>query len=138
MGRGNPDNLRAAAQRKSQATIKRAEAALRTTIKNSEPITFRAIARTAGCSIDFLYGNPDLRRRIERLRTQQQATPAPPATADTNRDGNVIRALTIQLAELRRHHREEIHELRAALAAAHGENLQLRRKLGPRAATKPH
>jgi hypothetical protein len=70
MARGNPDNLRAAAQRKSQATAKRAETALRTMIKNADPITFRGVARTAGCSIDFLYGNPELRRRIERLRAQ--------------------------------------------------------------------
>ena len=133
MARGNPENLRAAAQCKSQATIKRAETALRTMIKNGEPITFRGVARTASCSIDFLYDNPELRRRIEQLRAQQQRKPSPPVTAvDANADSKVIRALTAQLAELRRRHREEVDELRAALAAAHGENLQLRRKLGPR------
>lgn len=130
MARGNPENLRAAAQRKSQATIERAETALRQMIKNGEPITFRGVARTAGCSIDFLYGNPELRRRIEHLRSQQQANPAPAPTNESSADSNVIRALTAQLAELRRRHREEIDELRTALAAAHGENLQLRRKLG--------
>ena len=129
MARGNPDNLRAAAQRKSQATTKRAETALRTMIKNGEPITFRGVARTAGCSIDFLYGNPELRRRIERLRAQQSKPSPPPADTDPNTDSNVIRALTAQLAELRRRHREDIDELRSALAAAHGENLQLRRRL---------
>lgn len=132
MARGNPENLRAAAQRKSQATTKRAETALRAMIKNGDPITFRGVARTAGCSIDFLYGNPQLRRRIEQLRSQQQARPAPTPTGEANTDSAVIRALTAQLAELRRRHREEIDELRAALAASHGENLQLRRKLGPR------
>lgn len=132
MARGNPENLRAASQRKSQATINRAEAALRTMVKNGEPITFRGVARAADCSIDFLYGNPELRRRIEQLRTQQQSKPSPPATAvDANGDSNVIRALTAQLADLRRQHREEVDELRAALAAAHGENLHLRRKIGP-------
>jgi hypothetical protein len=40
--------------------------------------------------------------------------------------------LTAQLGELRRRHREEIDDLRAALAAAHGENLELRRRVGPR------
>jgi hypothetical protein len=130
MARGNPDNLRAAAQRKSQATTKRAETALRTMIKNGEPITFRGVARTAGCSIDFLYGNPELRRRIEHLRAQQSKPSPPPAATDPNTDSNVIRALTAQLAELRRRHREDIDELRSALAAAHGENLQLRRRLG--------
>jgi hypothetical protein len=133
VARGNPDNLRAAAQRKSQATVKRAEGALRQMIKTGEPITFRGVARTARCSIDFLYANPELRRRIEQLRAQQQSKPSPPTTApDQTADSNVIRALTGQLAELRHRHREEIDELRAALAAAHGENLELRRKLGPR------
>jgi hypothetical protein len=130
MARGNPENLRAAARRKSEATIKRAESALRTMLKNGEPITFRGVARTAGCSIDFLYGNPDLRRRLERLRSQQQTKPTPAPTNGSSADSNVIRALTARLAELRRQHHEEINELRTALAAAHGENLQLRRKLG--------
>ena len=132
MARGNPENLRAAAQRKSHATITRAETALRRMIKNGEPITFRRVARTAGCSIDFLYDNPELRRRIEHLRSQQQKQPAA-APADVQSDSsNVVRALTAQLAELRRRHREELDELRAALAAAHGENLELRRRVGPR------
>ena len=130
MARGNAENLRAAAQRKSQAAIKRAETALRTMINNGQPITFRGVARTAGCSIDFLYGNAELRRRIEHLRAQQQTKPVSAQPDTSSADSNVIRALSAQLAELRRRHREEIDELRAALAAAHGENLQLRRKLG--------
>jgi Family of unknown function (DUF6262) len=132
MGRGNPDNLRAAAQRKSQDTTKRAEVALRAMIKNGDPITFRGVARTAGCSIDFLYGNPDLRGRIEQLRSQQQTGPPPAASNRSAVNGSVIRALTAQVADLRRQHREEITGLRAALAAAQGENLELRRKLGRR------
>lgn len=134
MGRGNPENLRAAAQRKSQATIRRAETALRTMVKNGEPITFRGVARTAGCSIDFLYGNTELRRRVEQLRAQQQTKPRPPPPAEGHTASGVIRALTGQLAELRQCHRMEIEQLRGALAAAHGENLELRRRLGPRSA----
>jgi hypothetical protein len=42
----------------------------------------------------------------------------------------VVRTLTAQLAELKRRHREEISTLRQALEAAHGENLDLRRRLG--------
>jgi hypothetical protein len=42
----------------------------------------------------------------------------------------VVRALTGQLGELKRHHRAEIAGLEAALAAAQGENLELRRRLG--------
>lgn len=130
MSRGSPENLRAAARRKSEATIKRAETALRTMIKNGQAITFRGAARTADCSIDFLYGNAELRRRIEHLRARQQTKPPSPQSVDTTADSNVIRALSSQLAELRRRDREEIDGLHAALAAAHGENLELRRKLG--------
>ena len=41
-----------------------------------------------------------------------------------------MRTLTAQLAELKRRHREEVSTLRQALEAAHGENLELRRRLG--------
>lgn len=49
----------------------------------------------------------------------------------------MIRTLTAQLAELKLRHRDEITTLRQALAAAHGENLELRRRLGHRDTTAP-
>ena len=42
----------------------------------------------------------------------------------------MIRTLTAQLTELKRRHRDEISALKQALEAAHGENLELRRRLG--------
>jgi hypothetical protein len=45
----------------------------------------------------------------------------------------VVRTLTAQLAELKRRHRDEVQALKTALEAAHGENLELRRRLGSRA-----
>ena len=134
MPRGNPDNLRAAAQRKRDAATQRAETALGTLIKTGEPITFRGLARTAGVSIDFLYRSP-LRARVEQLRADQQRTPLgragrQPETAPPASQSSVVRTLTGQLADLKRHHRAEITRLETALAAAQGENLQLRRQLG--------
>jgi hypothetical protein len=132
MARGNPENLRAAAQRKRQAATQRAETALDALSAHGEPITFRALAKTAGVSIDFLYRSP-LRGRIEQLRADQQRTPPVPPQPEPDQppsQSNVVRALTAQLAELKRHHRAEIARLEAALAAAQGENLQLRRRLG--------
>lgn len=41
----------------------------------------------------------------------------------------LVRRLGQQLADARRKHREEVAELQAALAAAHGELLALRRQL---------
>lgn len=132
MARGNPDNLRAAAARKSEHATERADAALRALIKRGEAITFRGVATEAGCSPDFLYNSPTLRLRIEHLRAQQQATPPPrprPAVADGPATSNVVRALSAQLAALKKQHHNEVDALNAALSAAHGELLQLRREL---------
>ena len=100
MPRGNPDNLRAAAQRKHQAATERAETALDALITSGEPITFRGLAKTAGVSIDFLYRSP-LRARVEQLRAEQQRTPpAPrpsPSLEQPPSQSNVVRALTAQL-----------------------------------------
>ena len=69
--------LRQAAQAKRQAAVTRTETAIRTLIKGKQEINFRSVARAAGVSLDFLYGNDDLRTRIEKLRDQQKARPAP-------------------------------------------------------------
>jgi hypothetical protein len=130
VARGNPDNLRRAAARKSAAALARAEHGLRTMLGSGQPVTFRGLAQTASVSLDFLYRHPELRGRIERLRAQQQARPpAPPAQIDPDQPSSVIRTLTTQLTDLKRRHREEIHALQQALEAAHGENLELRRRL---------
>ena len=134
MARGNPENLRAAVQRKRQAATERAQTALDALIAAGEPVTFRGLAKRAGVSIDFLYRSP-LRARVEQLRAQQQ--PRPPAHARPDPElneppsqSNVVRALTAQITELKQRHRAETEQLRTALAAAHGENLELRRQLG--------
>jgi len=138
--RGNPDNLRQAAARKSAAAQARAEQGLREMIRRGEPITFRGLAQTAGVSLDFLYRHNEIRHRVEHLRAQQQTNPPTrPTAADPDQPSSVIRTLTTQLAELKRRHRDEVSELKAALAAAHGELLTLRRQAGPReAAAQPH
>ena len=74
----------------------------------------------------FLYGNADLRARIERLRAQ--ARPKPPPPEGTGSDNTMIQALTSQI-HLKKQHRDESAALRAALEQAHGENLELRREL---------
>jgi hypothetical protein len=130
MPRGNPDNLRAAAQRKRNQATQRAETALAELVRAGRPVTFRGLAKAAGVSVDFLYNSP-LRDRIEQLRATAPITmPAADTDQLTTGDSPVVGALAAQLRELKRRHHEEITELKAALAAAHGENLQLRRALG--------
>jgi uncharacterized protein DUF6262 len=121
------DTLRQAARRKSEAKTKTAEAAIRSLVKRGEPITFQSVQREAGVSHAFLYGNTDLRARIERLRAQ--ARPKPPPPEDAGSDNTIIQALTSQVTHLKKQHRNETAALRAALEQAHGENLELRREL---------
>jgi hypothetical protein len=129
--RGNPDNLRRAAAAKSSAAKARAEQGLREMVRQGDPITFRGLAQTAGVLLNFLYRTTDIRRRVERLRSQQQTTtPGRPEPADRDQPSSVVRTLTAQLAEFKRRHRDEVRALTAALEAAHGENLELRRRLG--------
>jgi len=131
VSRGNPDNLRRAAAAKTAAATARAEQGIRDMVRRGEPITFRGLAQSAGVSLDFLYRNSEIRQRVEHLRNQQRRTsPVPPDRADPDQPSSVVRTLTAQLAELKRRHREEVSTLRQALEAAHGENLDLRRRLG--------
>ena len=133
MSRGNPDNLRRAAAAKTAAATARAEQGIRDIVRRGEPITFRGLAQTAGVSPDFLYRCTPIRQRVQQLRAQQQNTPPPPAAATPAQDetpSSVVRTLTAQLTELKRRHRDEINALKQALEAAHGENLELRRRLG--------
>lgn len=129
--RGNPDNLRQAAARKSAAAQAKAEQALREMVRGNQPITFRGLAKTAGVSLDFLYRCAPIRQRVEHLRAQQQNTP-PPAPSTTGQDttSSVVRTLTAQLGTLKQRHRDEVAQLKQALEAAQGEVLELRRRLG--------
>lgn len=127
--------LTAAAKAKSEAKIAAADRALRALTKRGEPITFQSVQREANVSHAFLYTNPELRRRIEHLRSQAlpAVTPAPvPPTEST-----LIQALTTQIAQLKRQQRDQVQALRTALEQAHGENLELRRELDRRGWINP-
>jgi hypothetical protein len=121
--------LRQAAQAKRQAAVTRAETAIRALIKSKQDISFRSVARAGGVSLDFLYGNDDLRTRIEKLRDQQKARPAPdpePERADTS---DIMHILTEKLRRERDTRRITVSQLEEQLAASHGELLRLRRLL---------
>jgi len=63
--------LRANAQRKALATEQRAEAALALLIQEQRPITFKAVAQTAGISTAWLYEHEAIKARIIQLRARQ-------------------------------------------------------------------
>lgn len=123
MARGNPENLIAAAARKRSEATQRAEHGIRQLLRRGERVSFRAVAREARCSPDFLYRSSELRSRIEHLRAQQSAESSRRPVEAKPTGGNVARALASQLVELRQRHRAEVADLQAALAVAHGELL---------------
>ena len=129
---GNLANLQKAAAARTAAATARAEAALDHMLRTGQPVTFRGLAAAASVSLDFLYRNPAIRCRVEQQRAQPPAPTAPPHSTGTHpgQPGNVIAALTGELTQLKRRHREQVAELRHALQTAHGENLMLRRRLG--------
>lgn len=119
--------LTAAAKAKSEAKAYAADQAIRRLVKRGEPVTFQAVQREAGVSHAFLYGNPGLRERIERLRAR--ARPQPAAASDASSDNTIIQAMASQISHLKKQHRDQTQALHAAVEQAHGENLQLRREL---------
>ena len=123
------DALRHAARAKRQAATARAEAGLRQLIKNNQEISFRAVARAGGVSLDFLYASPDLRGRIESLRTRQAARTPVSKPGPASDDHSVIDALTLKLREERSARLAAVRELDDKLSATHGELLRLRRLL---------
>jgi Family of unknown function (DUF6262) len=114
-----------AARRRSQATRERAIQALRRLVAKGDPVTFETVARTAGVSRSWLYGQADLRLEIGRLRVQQErqgravSTPPVPARQRTS-DASLRRRLEVVNVEIRRL-RHENQELREQLAWALGE-----------------
>jgi Family of unknown function (DUF6262) len=115
-----------AARRRSQATRERAIRALRRLAATGDPVTFDAVARTAGVSRSWLYAQPDLRLEVGRLRAQQRerqglAPDSPPVpTRQRASDASLRRRLEAANAEVRRL-RQENRELREQLAWALGE-----------------
>lgn len=133
MRRGNPELLAQAAARKRQAARERGDAGIRALLKAGAPITFEAVAAAGNVSKDFLYRTTDLRDRIQDLRSRTTGTRAVDPSAEpvaAKSTSSVVRTLTITLRDERARHRAEITELKAALEAAHGELLRLRRLHG--------
>jgi hypothetical protein len=126
-----PQHLRDAAHRRHNQSTERATAALARLSAAGAAISFASVAREAGVSTDFLYRQPQLRQRIQQMRTTNGRHSVRGAINDNEPPtaSAPVRALSAQLKELRRRHGDEITALKQALAVAQGENLALRRKL---------
>ena len=112
-----PTPLAAAAQRRRQSAMRRATAALRELDAADEPVTFQSVARRARVSRQWLYGQPDLRAEIERLREHPTPPAGPRATVASDAS---LRQRVQTLREEVQRLREENTALKNELALAYG------------------
>lgn len=113
-----PSPLQAAAQRKHAATLERATVALSALAAEGAQVTFQQVARRAGVSRQWLYGQPVLRGEIEELR-QRPASGVP--ARERSSEASLHQRLRTTLDEnqaLREEHRQLKHELALAYGAA--------------------
>jgi hypothetical protein len=95
MGADNTRYLLQAARDRHEATMTRAADALRRLDQTGSPVSFRAVAETAGVSRAWLYRQPALRAEIDRLRAGQ-ADPGPPRPPVTQRGSEESRQRRIE------------------------------------------
>jgi len=76
--------LNAAAQRKRAVALERAIAALNELAEEGAMITFQHVARRDGVSRQWLYRQPELRARIERLRERPSGAPIRERTSEAS------------------------------------------------------
>jgi uncharacterized protein YceH (UPF0502 family) len=116
----NTNGLRSNAQRKAAVTEQRAEAALALLIQEQRPITFKAVAQTAGISTAWLYEHEALKERIMHLRSQQlpsaQVKIPPREQASSASKDAMIAALRQRIQKLEK----ENHDLKQQVEVAYG------------------
>ena len=123
--------LTQAAERRRERAAERARKAIRRLDKAGEPVSFQSVAREAGVSRQFLYGQGQLRGEIERLRAAhlEAAEAIPPAQRASETS---LKARNRMLLDENRRLRAELAGLREELAGAWGELRALQRqRTGP-------
>ena len=115
----NTHHLLAAAERRHQRTLARAKQALQDLRDTDRPITVTGLAALAGVSRAWLYGQPELRAEIERLRRPDHGRPPAPAGGRSS-DASLLGRL--KLAHDRIHElTNDNQQLRDQIARLHGE-----------------
>jgi hypothetical protein len=120
----NTAGIMAHAHSRKEHKRKGVEEAITTLLREQKPINFNTVAKAAHVSKAYLYGQPDLRERIEALRQQsveqmvrERATRSP-AKTDASRD-LVILAKDRRIKELEAENRQLKKQLQVALGKAY-------------------
>jgi Family of unknown function (DUF6262) len=116
----NTAGLVAHAQARREHKHKGVEDAIAVLLREQKPVNFNTVARAAQVSKTYLYGQPDLRERIEALRQQtveqvvRERAAHSPGKTDASRD-LVILAKDRCIKELEEENRKLKQQLKGAL-----------------------
>jgi len=122
--RPNTAGLTAAARTRHELTRAKAVKALHDLQRQGVPVTFGAVAATAGVSRSWLYRQADLRQQIDQLRQTEPAPASHAAKGATQSTGTSLRARLNQALERNRQLTDDNARLRRQLAQALGEQRQ--------------
>jgi Family of unknown function (DUF6262) len=114
----NTEGIKAAAQKKRQESLNKTDEAIKVLIKTQKPINFESVAQAAGVTRQWIYREPELRRRIETLREQQspkKAIPKNQSASDASKDA-IIKTLRQRLRKAE----DENKELQKRIEVAYG------------------
>ncbi|MEZ0095743.1 DUF6262 family protein [Streptacidiphilus sp. EB129] len=108
------------ARRRHQLTLDRARQTLTEMADGGEPVTMALVARRAGVSRSWIYSQPELRDRIQQLQSLRTGSDTARDTVTRASDDSLRQRLVLaheRISQLR----AENHQLREALAHAHGQ-----------------
>jgi Family of unknown function (DUF6262) len=121
----NTSGIVAHAHRRREEKRKRVDETIAQLLRAQQTITFHSVAKAAGVSKAYLYGQSNLRERIEALRQQateqavrERAAPPVPGKTDGSRD-LVILAKDRRIKELEAENRQLQQQLKVALGKAY-------------------
>ncbi|MGH3970291.1 MAG: DUF6262 family protein [Mycobacterium sp.] len=108
------------ARQRHECTLQRASETLTALAEGGGPVSIAALATRAGVSRSWIYTQPELRDRIEQL--QQSSSRISRRTDGTHRASDESLRRRLDLAHQRiTQLRKENHQLREAVAHAHGQ-----------------
>lgn len=121
----NTQGLLAHAQQKSQETHQRVQQVINQLLRGHQTVNFNSVAQAAKVTKSYLYAHPDLRERIEVLRSQQDQ-----ARKQSQQPGNQLASRTDKSKEVLLAAKERrIKELEEQIRQLEQENRKLKEEL---------
>jgi Family of unknown function (DUF6262) len=120
----NVEGMKDHAKRRAQETRERVDQAITMLVRERKPINFNTVAHSAKVTKSYLYTQPDVRARIEALRTSQRAANTPRSMSNGRTDASkeiLLAAKDRRMRELEAENLRLKEDLKKALGRAYGQ-----------------